>query len=113
MTIKMRPLSNRAFVALGCSIVLAFLAVGAWIDRDLIARDLAADDTPPPAIDATTLARVRAVRMAYEQGLADGVASAASGAQGAEFAQACMAWLHKPHGLLANGAALCFNGGRP
>lgn len=103
----MKPLSqkarDRAFVLMAATTVIAVVGFGAWLDRDLIGRDideaigaaqiedgLVADQVHRAEQDTHALQ----VRDAYQQGLREGAAgslAAMSRQQSLQVAQACRA----------------------
>lgn len=98
-----RAIAAQGFNALMLATFLGVIAFGAWLDRDLIARDIAEANGDSLVAEARAweaqrqaeeAAHIAQVKAAYAQGLREGAAGAmqaADGRKSLQVAQACRA----------------------
>lgn len=106
-----------AFTAIGASLVVAAIALGAWLDDTPAARlvDQATDELPAfeQGRAAGRAELMPTVRDAYAAGVREGLVSAQDTPQGMQLAQACMACWYEPRIRKADLRAKLCAGSRP
>lgn len=108
---------DAAFAIIGAGLVLAALALGAWLDDapTTLLVDQAADELTPFELGraAGRAEMTPSVQDAYAAGVREGLAATQDTPQGMQLAQACMAWWYEPRIRKADLYARLCAKGRP